>query len=267
MLINKRNWTFYPEDLNYLRTITMKHFGQLFFILFFLQGVSVSQNNLEVYFLNVDSMWARAHFSKANHQYAEALRDINSLIEEKNIKVDSVYLFRAELFFLLEDYKAASTSARQSVKRNPKYHQGYFLLGVIQSRNNNFQGAVRSFTKAISIDATHPKYFYDRAIALLSEEDLDDAFNDLSRAIELQPNYAHAFYSRGYILDLQGKTNASINDLLKAIELDKTYKEPYIELASIYWRAQEKVKACEQLLKAKENGCQLTPDVQTKFCQ
>ncbi len=266
MLINKVICVALTKYLVYLRWYTMRHFPFIFFILFFLHGVSVSQNNLEVYFLNVDSLWARAHFSKANHQYAEALRDINSLIEEKNIKVDSVYLFRAELFFLLEDYKAASTSARQSVKQNPKYHQGYFLLGVIQSRKNNFQGAIRSFTKAISIDATHPKYFYDRAIAFLSEEDLDDALNDLTRAIKLQPNYAHAYYSRGYILDLQGKTNDAIAALVSAIEFDKSFKEPYVELASIYFRMQDKAKACKQIKIAEQNGCILTDEVKNKYC-
>jgi tetratricopeptide (TPR) repeat protein len=211
--------------------------------------------------------WNQSLQLKEKNQYREALDVLNRIIESQKIKADSVYFLRGQIHFLVGDFKSAARDAKACTRLNKNHHPAYFLLGIIQSKTSNFQGAIRSFTKAIRIDSTNSKYFYDRGVAYLSEEDLDDAVTDLNRAIVLQPTYAQAFYSRGYVLDLQGKTNSAIVDLTTAMQLDKSFKEPYIELASIYLRRKENVKACEQIKNAEQNGCQISLDIQNKFCQ
>lgn len=213
-----------------------------------------------------ENTWFTGKKLLAEKKYVESIAAFNLLLNEKTIPLDSVFYCRAEANFHLERYKECLRDAKKCLKLNTSFHAANFLSGLVKSKNNNFSGAIRSFTKAILLDNKNPKYFYDRGVAYLSEEDLEDALKDFNAAIALKPDYAHAFYCRAYTLDLSGKINPAIIDLITAVEIDPAYKDAYLELASLYQRNNESAKACETINKAIKNGCALPEETKTNFC-
>ena len=52
--------------------------------------------------------------------------------------------------------------------------------------------------KAISVDTTKPEYYYQRGLALYSQEKFKDASEDFKKAIDINPNYSDAYLYRAY---------------------------------------------------------------------
>ena len=232
----------------------------LFAISFFSATGFFSQNNYA-------KIWTDAKKSFLDKNYKEANIGFTKIIQEMKIFSDSAFYLRACGYFELGDLHKAITDANRCVSLNKFHHQGYFLIGLIKSKSENYSGAIRSFNRAIKINPGNPKYYFDRGVAYLRNEDIDDALKDLEKAIQLKPDYAHAYFSRGYCKDLMGKTDEAIADIQKSIELDKKYSIAYTELALIHIRKKDTKKACEILNDGNKNGCVIPEDILKKYCK
>ena len=214
-----------------------------------------------------DSIWntSRKYLSEKN--FPSAISGFTELINEIKNPPDSLYLARANAYFLAADMHRAFQDAKKSISANKKNSEAHFLVGLIKSHEENYSGAIRSFNKAIKLSPDIPKYYYDRGIAYLREEDIDDAITDFDKVISMKSDYAHAYFSRGYAKDLLGKTDEAISDINKSIELEPTYKQAYLELALIYLKRKEISKSCSEMERAAKNGCTVPEDIKKKYCQ
>ena len=99
----------------------------------------------------------------------------------------------------------------------------FIQLGITKAGQNNNEGAVESYSKAITYDPNHYRAYYNRAISKGKLNLYTEALSDYSKAIELNPSYALAFCNRGCLKNNKlNDHNGAVEDLKKTIELDPT---------------------------------------------
>jgi tetratricopeptide (TPR) repeat protein len=101
-----------------------------------------------------------------------------------------------------------------------KTHEDYFNEGLVKYKNEDYKGAIRSFTKAI----------------------------------ELKPDFTDAYFQRGCSRDDSGDSKGAIPDFSKTIELDPKYLEAYFYRGHAFMTAGENKKACDDWKKCKSMG-------------
>jgi COMPASS component SWD3 len=81
---------------------------------------------------------------------------------------------------------------------------------------------------AIKKEKMTEKDYYDRAVALVNEDNYQEATEELSRAIKLNPNFAEAYRYRGFLFSLLGFELRAEEDLKKTdrlgIRFDQRHK-------------------------------------------
>jgi tetratricopeptide (TPR) repeat protein len=108
-------------------------------------------------------------------------------------------------------------------------------------------GAIASYTKAISIDGKNSRAYGSRAVAYLRSGDLQKSLQDLTEAIALDPK--SVFYgNRGYVNNKLGNKEQSLADYEKAIQLDPT-NLVYYDLAIARYMSGDKAAALDAIVK------------------
>ena len=85
--------------------------------------------------------------------------------------------------------------------KDPNDADAYNTLGNEKFRLNDYNGAIKDYTKAIEIAIEiDPKYkypYYNRGVAKYELKDYNGAIEDYSKAIEIDHKWANAYYNRG----------------------------------------------------------------------
>ena len=108
-----------------------------------------------------------------------------------------------------------------------------FNSGKAKFEQNDFKGAVKDLTKAISLDATDATSFYFRGKAFFQLGKNEEAINDFTVAIALCPKNADFYFQKAIALADQEDFKIAYRDMNKAIELDKNNAEYYFVRANI----------------------------------
>lgn len=97
---------------------------------------------------------------------------------------------------------AASTSASSSSgpsaedksKADKLKAEGNALMSA-----KKYDEAIASYTKAITLDATNPIYFSNRAAAYASKSDFLSAVGDAEQALQVDPTFVKAYHRLGCV--------------------------------------------------------------------
>ena len=92
--------------------------------------------------------------------------------------------------------------------------------GVSCRQHGDFQLAITSFGKAISINREHVHAWYHRALTWGHMGEYERAINDFNRVISLDREFADAYNGRGYALYCLGDDPKAIADFEQAILID-----------------------------------------------
>ena len=124
------------------------------------------------------------------------------------------------------------------------------------SDNEDYEGAIAAYTKAIELNASIAEAYRGRAIAYSHTCDEDRVIADYTQLIRLKPDDAEAFLRRGIAHENKGNYDNAVADCTKAIELDPDYAEAYYRRAISLGFRNEYDRKIGQLRKAIE----LDPD-------
>lgn len=102
--------------------------------------------------------------------------------------------------------------------------------------------------------------YYNRGVASLRLNRLDDARADFSKAIEINPKDPDAWNNRGLVNNRLGKPGDALSDFSKAIELDSVYGKAYCNRGLVYLKLGRTAEAEEDLKKAARLGVKEAED-------
>lgn len=118
----------------------------------------------------------------------------------------------------------------------------HYNVGVESDKNKNFEGAIRAYSEAISLNPKYKKAYVNRAFDKLIVGDAIGAVADLSQAIALDPKLEDAYYYRGNAKYDLGDYHGAISDYtisisLKPNEAGKFYMHQTLVSAAASWTA------------------------------
>ena len=115
--------------------------------------------------------------------------------------------------------------------------------------------------KAIEINPTLVKAYYNRGIGYDKQGKFSQAIADFSKAIEIDPKFAEAYVNRSSIYIEQGNLPEARGDLVIAIATNPKLAQAYNNLAIVYYQLKEYNKAWINLQKAGELGYAVNPEL------
>ena len=74
--------------------------------------------------------------------------------------------------------------------------------GNAQMSSKEYDAAIESYNKAVSLDSTNPVYYSNRAAAYSSKGDHLAAVGDAEKAISVDPKFVKAYHRLGYVLSI-----------------------------------------------------------------
>ena len=98
----------------------------------------------------------------------------------------------------------------------------YSIRGAIYYRLNDFNSAVADFNKAITLNPSDYRSYYNRGLAHIKLNDFRKAVADFSGAIQLNPNDADSYYNRAVCRQRLGDNYGAKEDLNRARALGYT---------------------------------------------
>ena len=123
--------------------------------------------------------------------------------------------------------------------------------------NNDIEGAILDFGKAIKLNPADPIAYIERSSAKDEKKDYKGAMADLNKAIELKPNntYAYiAYTNRALCKSNLGDNRGAVIDYTKSISIDPKNPAAYFGRGSVRFKLGLKEDACLDWSKAGELG-------------
>ena len=93
----------------------------------------------------------------------------------------------------------------------PKFANGYNGRGLALDKMQQFEAAIRDFTKAIEIEGENAVYWHNRALCFRNMGLLNESIQDFDIALTIDPNSPVLYSNRGHI-------HRTMKEYQKAIE-------------------------------------------------
>lgn len=110
-----------------------------------------------------------------------------------------------------------------------KKAEDYYNDGIEKYNQKDFQGAIKNFSQAISLNPSYSYAYNNRGNAKYELEDYQAALEDYSHAIKFNYKNAQAYYNRGLVNYDLGNKQAAIEDYTQAIQINPKYEAAYIK--------------------------------------
>ena len=121
--------------------------------------------------------------------------------------------------------------------------KAYTGRGYAHYRRQDYQAAIKDYTKAIALDRRYPTAYINRGTAFLDVNEYKRAVADFNVALRLKPNSATAYNSRGIAERQLGQYEKAIADYTKAIKLKPGFAAAYSSRGFAYLAKGDNEKA------------------------
>jgi len=176
---------------------------------------------------------------------------------------EPLYLYwLARLDYDAQNYAAAIARLQKVIELDPAMMRAYDTLGLCYDYLGKFDEAVKSYARAVELNRLQSKPspwpHVDRAISLISLNQLMEAEKNLREALTYDAHLPQAHYQLGRVLEMQGEYQEAVESLNQAIELNPSYPEPHYLLGRIYHRlgkdqlSKKEIAQFQELKKASE---------------
>jgi tetratricopeptide (TPR) repeat protein len=137
-----------------------------------------------------------------------------------------------------KQYAQAETTARATLKLNPKYVDAWLLLGVAQEQLGQEEAAIETYRQSIEMTEQQPLKselpFLYLARLLVSLQRFAPSLPPLKRAVLINPQSSEAFALLGRVLGRLGQYEEARRALEEAIRLAPQEKTAHFLLMGIY---------------------------------
>ncbi|MEO0769475.1 MAG: tetratricopeptide repeat protein [Cyanobacteria bacterium J06649_4] len=133
---------------------------------------------------------------------------------------------RCSAYFAVAQLDKALEDCNLGLQINPRSASLYTSRGNIYLRQENYNSAIRDFSRTIELSdeiggdpRRQATAYSNRASALVNVQDLNGALSDLDKALELNPGDAPDLYKRGIVKATLGDKDSARIDLRKAADI------------------------------------------------
>jgi len=119
---------------------------------------------------------------------------------------------------------AAIISVLQITTSIPRTSTDYYSRGWALADKGDYDAAIASLNKAISLDPKHVKSYAERGWVHKKLRDYESSIADYNKAIYLNPKYSRAYIGRGQVHYRKGNFIEALRDWEKAIDIEPSVK-------------------------------------------
>ncbi|MDB1931949.1 tetratricopeptide repeat protein [Clostridium tertium] len=130
--------------------------------------------------------------------------------------------------------------------------KNYYDEGMEHYEKNEYDEAIKCFTKAIELEIDSAKGYYNRGRSYHKKKEYNKSIEDYTKVLELNPNSAKAYYNRGLAYQNKQEYDKAIENYTKAIELEEDFALAYNNRGVAYNYKQEYDKSIVDCTKAIE---------------
>ena len=162
----------------------------------------------------------------ATNSDLDAFKAFEAALRAKPSWKDAVKEYSA----LLNKYSRTKESCeviQKAINLYPTDGHLYYLLGKSFLVQTDYESAVKSFEKAISLDKTNPSYYEKLIFAYEREQKYDEGLEVAEKGIELFPNNIKIMREKVHLLFSAKKLNAGASVLKNLSEL--TTRDPHVK--------------------------------------
>ena len=136
-------------------------------------------------------------------------------------------------FFKQGRLQQAQEQAETLVQQFPKSSVLHNLQGAILKGMGQFDQAIASFKKALTIKPDYAEAAYNLGTTLYGQGKLEEAIQGYRKAIAIKPDYAKAYYNMGNALREQGKLEETIEAYNKSLAIEPDNARIYNNMGNV----------------------------------
>lgn len=125
-----------------------------------------------------------------------------------------------------QDFLGAIATFSTYIQAAPYRSEAFYQRGIAHFKSGNIHAAVSDYGQALECDPEYAKAYYARALARVSLKNPTGAFSDSNTAIQWQPDFAAAYQLRGRLYRNQGERHNAIADFRMAAQFFQTQQKP-----------------------------------------
>ena len=174
-----------------------------------------------------------------------------------------------------KDYEGAIIEYTNAIKSNPKIANLYNKRGLAKDSKGEIQGAIDDYTIALDVADSFSQsynyradYYYNRGTSRCVISDFANAIKDLTESIRASSDDydEFKFYFRARCKEALTDYQGAIDDYTKSIDEYGKNPDSYFHRGEIYYKLNQKDKACSDWSKAGELGEAKAYDKIKEFC-
>ena len=119
---------------------------------------------------------------------------------------------------------------RQILEWDPGHADALHLSGLIAHHRGNNEVAIGLITKAINMQPSDPRYYYNLGVVLQGQDRMNEAIACYQKVISIQPDYPGVYSNLGVALQTQDRLDEAISCFLKAISVQQNDAKAYSNL-------------------------------------
>ncbi len=145
--------------------------------------------------------YLRANIAKDHFHYAQALKSLKQIIDNKFYDDASIYFDAAVCEFELTQFDAALASINKALSLDAKNVDAYVLKSRIlrNLKTANFKAAVATLAQGEKLKAGYAPLLMERARLQVAQRQNEEAVATLNQIIKTQPTHNEALLLRGFI--------------------------------------------------------------------
>lgn len=118
-----------------------------------------------------------------------------------------------------DDFEGAEITISKIIQTAPDRALGYNMRGTLEFRQRDFEGAIQSFTQALTLESNYFTARRNRALAAMNLRQFDRAESDLKNLLEDKPTDTRAKAALGKVLLENGKAEEAVPYFREAVRL------------------------------------------------
>jgi tetratricopeptide (TPR) repeat protein len=144
----------------------------------------------------------------------------------------------------------AAESFQQVVAAKPDSAEGYYNLGTLSLRRNDFSQARQYLERTVKLRPSYPDAWNNLGMISAHEGHPEEAIRNFQESLRLRPGYAIALLNLGNVYRRQGAFDKAQESLSRALELQPDDPEVNYSLGMLYAQQNQMQRASDYLKKA-----------------